>query len=326
VSSPLKDQELLELAGSTLVSARDPNTSYRLERVIGEGAHGVVYLAQQRSGDLETSTVIKLLRPRALRAGLGLVTLGKEVAALELLSKRTPPTPYIVQLLDSGSVRVRDGLLDLPWLAVEYVQGGDSGTTLRTRVEASITQSGHAFNAERACLAIHCIASGLTAIHEVGVVHRDVNPGNVLCTGTGAQEIFKVADFGLARVSSVTTFGNVLLGTPGYCAPEQSFPDKVGVGPYSDVFSLACCAYFVLTGERYFSAPTIPEMLVEVHGRERRSLLEARALCPELQENPGYCRQLDALLAHATHADPHARPPSADAFGKRAVASLQAAP
>jgi eukaryotic-like serine/threonine-protein kinase len=314
VGAPIKDADLLELTSVVLESKRLPGVSYRLERVIGEGAQGVVFLATQRTTLGELPVVIKVLRPRAVRdiAGLAAVAISKEVAALERLSAQAAPSPHVVRFLDTGTLRIRDNALELPWLAVEYIEGGPEGTTLRERVADSLKRTGCAFDMARAHRAITSMISGVSAMHSVGVVHRDVNPGNVLCSGTGETESFKIADFGLARVSSVTTFGSVLLGTPGYCAPEQSFPDKIGVGPHTDVFSLACCAYFVLSGEPYFEAPTIPEMLVAVYAAERRKLRDAKGLCAELKGNEKLCGEIDGVLERGTAADPRGRVGSAD--------------
>ena len=313
MGAPIKDVDLVKLSGTRLSSPSTPGVDYELEELIGQGAHGVVFLATQRRPHGHAPVVVKLLRPRAVRelAGLAAAAINKEVAALKRLSERVPPTPFVVQFLDSGTLRLEDRTLDLPWVALEYVHGGLEGTTLRARVERSLARTGCAFELARAQSAIKCIASGVTAIHEVGVVHRDVTPGNVLCCGYADTELFKISDFGLARVSSVSTFGSVLLGTPGYCAPEQSFPEDVGVGPHSDVFSLACTIYFVLSGERYFDAQSIPEMLVLVQSPERRSILNARGASNELRLRRELGLELDRQLARATRADPRERPQSA---------------
>jgi eukaryotic-like serine/threonine-protein kinase len=322
VGTQIKDVDLLKLSGTVLESPTQPGVGYRLESLIGEGAHGVVFLALQSLPGALAPVVVKLLRPRAVRelAGLAGTAINKEVAALKRLSERVPPTPFVVQFLDAGTFRLHDSALDLPWIAVEYIHGGLDGTTLRSRVEGSLSRAGAGFDLVRAQNAIKCITAGMAAIHEVGVLHRDVTPGNVLCCGFGETEVFKLADFGLARVSSASTFGNVLLGTPGYCAPEQSFPDKVEVGPYTDVFGMACTIYFLLTGEAYFSAPSIPEMLVAVQSPERRSILDARGLCSEIRERRALCLELDRELARATRADPRERQQTA---GELAAALLQ---
>ncbi len=324
----MKDRELLELAGTVLESQSLAATSYRLQRVIGEGAQGVVFLAQQRAPGAEATVVIKLLRPRAVRelAGLAATAVGKEVAALQRLNHALNPTPFVVRFLDTGTLRIGEHALELPWIAVEHVEGGPEGTTLRARVAGCLAQTGSAFGLARARRAAGAMIAGIEAIHAVGVIHRDVNPGNVLCSGSDENELFKIADFGLARVSSATTYGNVLLGTPGYCSPEQSFPDKIGVGPYSDVFALACTLFFTLTGEPYFAAPTIPESLVAVYAAERRSLLDARGLCVELRARPEVCRELDRALACATHANPRERPQSAGELGAAVLPLLSSAP
>jgi eukaryotic-like serine/threonine-protein kinase len=315
--APIKDVELLGLAGTSLISPDEDGVEYRLERVIGEGAHGIVFLASRRASEGAQPAVVKVLRPRAVRelAELAAAAIRKEVSALQRLSDQTPPTPFVVRFLGAGTLEIRGNALKLPWLAVEYVDGALQGTTLRARVMRSMSERGLGFDLRRARTAIHCMTEGIAAIHDVGVVHRDVNPRNVLCSGEEQTEVFKIADFGLARVSSVTTFGSVLLGTPGYCAPEQSFPDQIGVGSYTDVFSLACCAYFVLTGQAYFDAPSIPEMLVAVYSPSRRSLLDGAGLCPELRADQAACAELDRILARATAPDPRQRPQSATEFG-----------
>lgn len=317
VGAAIKDVDLLKLAGTRLASPSVPGVSYQLEELIGQGAHGVVFLASQLDPHGNAPVVVKLLRPRAVRElqNLAAAAINKEVAALQRLSERVPPTPFVVQFLDSGTLRLDSSSLDLPWVAVEYIHGGLEGTTLRSRVQHSLARTGAAFDLARAQSAIKAITAGVTAIHEVGVVHRDVTPGNVLCCGYGETEVFKLSDFGLARVSSVSTFGSVLMGTPGYCAPEQSFPEDVGVGPYTDVFSLACTFYFSLCGEPYFGAQSIPEMLVLVQSPERRSVLSARGATSELRERRALALELDRQLARATRRDPRERPQSAAELG-----------
>jgi eukaryotic-like serine/threonine-protein kinase len=297
--------------GTELRATDAPHTHYLLERVIGEGAHGVVFLAARRGdGGARGSVVIKLLRPRAVRelSGLAGATLVKEVAALKRLTGGRSPVPQIVRFLDTGVLRVGDNALELPWLAMEHVDGGSEGVTLRARVERSVRDNGFAFGPERASSALRSICAGASAMHELGVLHRDIGPSNVLCSGSGEVESFKLADFGLARVSAAATFGSVMLGTPGYCSPEQSFPDKIGVGPYSDVFAIACTAFFVLTGEALFIAPSVPETLVAVYAPERRKLFDAACLHPSVRRNAEARAAIDEVLARSTHADPSRRP------------------
>ncbi len=233
--------------------------------------------------------------------------IAKEVAALRLLAAQSGPPTNVIRFFDTGTLRVGESALLLPWVALEYVDGGAEGVTLRARVEKSIAATGSAFDFARAERAIRHLCSALDAIHRVGVVHRDVTPNNVLATGIGVSECFKVADFGVARISSVSTFGDVLLGTPGYCAPEQSFPDEVGAGPYTDVFGLACTTFFLLTGEPYFESRSIPETLVAVCQSTRRELRSSKMLHRSMSVDGTFCGKIDDLLSRATRARPEQR-------------------
>ena len=71
------------------------------------------------------------------------------------------------------------------------------------------------------------------------MIHRDLKPDNVLCCGFGDEEIFKIADFGVARPAGVATFTGAVVGTPGFVAPELAAGDREAIGPWSDIFSLA---------------------------------------------------------------------------------------
>ena len=320
----IRDADLLEQTGLTLHAGDRLGGVYQLGAVIGEGAHGVVFAAHRQVGNVTTQVVVKILRPRAVRelGALAGPTIAKEVAALRKLSELAPTTPYVVGFLDAGTVHIGDSPLALPWIALELVEGGADGVTLRARVEHTVATSGHAFELMRARNAVHCLVEGVAAIHEVGVIHRDITPNNVLACGSGPEEVLKISDFGVARVSSATTFGAVLLGTPGYCAPEQSFPEKVGIGPYTDVFGLACTVYFLLTAERYFNVQSIPETLVAVYQPERRTILEARLVDASLRGRPAMCIELDQILAQATRASPVERLQSARELGVSLLGAL----
>lgn len=322
--STMNDADLPRLIGASLESIATEGVRYKLERALGEGAHSVVFEAERSGSDGSRTVVVKVLRPRAVRelGALAAPSVAKEVAALKMLSNRIPATPYVVAFLDSGTISTGERSLALPWIAVEFVSGGLEGVTLRERVANSIRLSGRAFDRARAGNVVHCLTVGMSAIHEAGVIHRDLTPNNVLATGPLGEELYKIADFGLARVASATTFGDVLLGTPGYCAPEQSFPEDIGVGPYTDVFGLACTIYFSLTGEKYFEARSIPEMLLRVHQSERRSILGAPRLSEALRSQVETCHEVDAILAHATRRRPHERFQSASELGAALLAVL----
>ncbi|WP_244950245.1 serine/threonine-protein kinase [Streptomyces griseofuscus] len=98
------------------------------------------------------------------------------------------------------------------------------------------------------------LAEALAAVHTAGLVHRDIKPGNVLLALDGPRLI----DFGIARVGGATalTATDVVIGTPGYLAPEQAHARDEEVGPPSDVFALGCVLAYAATGRPPFGGGT----------------------------------------------------------------------
>jgi serine/threonine protein kinase len=312
---PPDDDLLLALEGVSVHASIQPEVAYRLERVIGAGSYSVAFYAIRSALDGEEPVVIKLIRPSLMRqfGDWARLAVEKETVALGRLNERVPATPFVVRLLASDAIDVEQGGLEikLPWLALEYVHGGAEGTTLEERIDFSVEQTGYAFEPDRAALALTCLASGLEAIHEVGVVHRDLSPQNVLCCGFGSDEMFKIADFGIARdPDASSTFIGVPGGTPGYTAPEQVRHGERAIGPESDVFSLSAVAYKLLTGEELFRAKNAVDGALLAVEPERRSIRESKALYPDLLERPGACDTIDRIIKRGTAADPRQRPPT----------------
>ncbi len=301
------------LSGTLIRSEVQPRVSYRLERQIGEGGMGTAFLALRQAPDGVSPVVIKMVRSGfgtgPSDAAAGMVVL-KEAVALGRLNERVPPTPFVVRLVDTGAAELHGPSQPAtPWLAVEYVHGGIEGTTLEDRIAYSVERTGVAFDAARAAHLVRCLAAGMLAIHGVGVIHRDLTPGNILCCGFGEAEIFKISDFGIARPQGLAaTFGGVPVGTVGYAAPEQVMPDTVGVGTYTDVFSLACVIYFALTGQHYFEAATPIAAMTLMRSKKRKSILDGKHVAPEIRQRAEACRAIDQLLARATSVEADRRP------------------
>jgi len=317
---PASDPPRDLFVGQVLESAYQPGVSYRLEKKLGEGGTALAYLTRRISPVGESQAVIKIILPQLVAESdeRALTIIKKEAVALGRLNERVPPTPFVVRLLDTGSVAFQSAqrLLQLPFIALEYVHGGLEGATLDERVDYSLKATGFSFDPERAARLIRGLAKGLDEIHAVGVVHRDLSPGNVLCCGSGETELFKISDFGIARPAGLSvTFGNMLVGTPGYLAPEQIVSQGGDtISACTDIFSFAAIVYFVLTGEPLFNARTAVAALMLTRAAERRSLLDAATLPYELREREAACQAIDLAIARATSLDPKQRPQSAQRF------------
>ena len=312
-------KDLASLQGSRIESTTQPGVSYHLQEPVGRGAMGVAFYARRHSPAGVSPVVLKITRPDFLvsTGDAAALMIQKEAVSLGRLNEHVPPTPYVVRLVDSGVVSLgRTGApLEVPWNAVEYIHGGAEGTTLHSRIRNAVKRTGFAFDLRRAGHCFYCITQGLRAIHEVGVIHRDLSTNNVLCCGTDETEIFKIVDFGIARPVGVKeTFGDVSLGTPGYAAPEQLLSDLGPTGTWGDVFSVAAILFCVLTGENYFKARSPVEALIEVRDDVRRRLADVSTLGPELRSRPHAREALDRAFARATASEPSERPQTVEAF------------
>lgn len=319
------DNNLFALQGVVLRSALSPDVTYQLDQALGAGSMAVAFRAVRRAPDGQSFAVVKVVHPELLMESseLALLTIRKESVALGRLNEQVPPTPFVVRLLETNELTVsyRGSTLELPWLAVEYVHGG----TLEERIADSIARTGYAFEPERAAPCVAALANGLRAIHQVGVIHRDIKPSNILCCGSGADELFKIADFGVARAQGLKqTFVQSALGTPGFAAPEQILMEDDKIGTATDVFALASTTFALLTGEELFPARSISEILMAVKSKKRRSIRECARLSLDLRDQPSVCAALDAAIAHATARDAEDRPQSAMGFATAITAALRA--
>jgi len=316
--APIEDPFVREMNGLEIQS-ETANATYRLLHRVGEGGMGVAFYALRIAPDGECPVVVKILRPEFVRqwGDTAKLIVQKEAVALGRLNERVPSTPFVVRFIDTGALSHRDalGAVDLPYIVVEYVHGGRDGTTLTERVRHCVKRKGVAFDAVRVGRLIEALGQGLVAVHDVGVIHRDLKPDNVLCCGHGEEEIFKIADFGVARPAGVAaTFGGFVVGTMGYAAPELATLDQTVIGSWSDVFSLAAVIYFALTGELYFDVTTPGEAIVAATDPKRPSIRDMKALSPDLRVDEHACRAIDFALACATSAKTEVRPNRADAL------------
>ncbi len=327
LSVPKGDDDLASFENRAVLSSGSSGIRYELGKRLGSGGMGIAFVAMRHAPDGQSPVVVKVSRPSFVRrAGeLAILSARKEVVALERLNDRTPPTPFVVRLIDAASVAVSSegATFELPWIAVELVHGGAEGVTLEARVQHSVAHTRYAFDPGRAARAVECIASGLAAVHEVGVIHRDLKPANVLCCGFGDEELLKIADFGVARPEGMPeTFGVARIGTAGYAAPEQ-LAFAAPTGPWTDVFAMAAVTYYLLTGRDYFDVETPGALLALLKKGKRPRLIDAETLSPELRERPAACSAIDAALLAATAYKVDGRTRDAPAFAAAVVPHLR---
>ncbi|NEE42790.1 protein kinase, partial [Streptomyces sp. SID7982] len=186
-----------------------------------------------------------------------------------------------------------------PYIVMEYVEGQPLGSVLA----ADIRQHG-AMPAEKALKVTADVLAALETSHEMGLVHRDIKPGNVMMTKRG---VVKVMDFGIARamqsgVTSMTQTGMVV-GTPQYLSPEQALGR--GVDARSDLYSVGIMLFQLLTGRLPFDADS-PLAIAYAHVQEE-------PVAPS-SINRSVTPAMDALVARALKKNPNERFPSAAAM------------
>ena len=213
---------------------------YRVLRLIGRGGSGAVYLCDHP--ELKTRCAVKVLNDGKSVGVERLLREAKIAAALQ--------RPDVVSVLDAG-VENETGE---PYIVMEYVDGESLSDVLR---DGPLPENAVIRIAIR-------IASVLAAAETLGIVHRDIKPGNILLTSDGN---IKLADLGIAKagvvVSDTISEDNVLLGTPDYSSPEQ-LRNSGEVDSRSDIYSLGATMYHMLSGVRPFESDTVFNTIAKV--------------------------------------------------------------
>jgi len=257
---------------------------YRLERLLGEGGFGFVFEASDGEG---RAVALKILRPELAGDATLRARFGREAR----LAQRFHST-HVVPIVDVGEAE------DVTFLVLPLYAGGSLAGRLRA--------DGPMGAEDTASLAAQ-LARGLDALHEHGIVHRDVKPSNVLFDSDGTAAL---ADFGLARAVDSTrlTRDGQLLGTPHYLAPELI--EEADATPASDLYALGCVLYECVAGSPPFAAHRLTELgfahLTEPvpDPRERRPELPADfalALVTALAKAPSERPTTATALARMLH-------------------------
>jgi predicted Ser/Thr protein kinase len=217
---------------------------YRLERRLGSGGMGTVYLAAGVAGQRVAVKAIRgeLARQEAFRARFR-----REAEAARRVARFCT-----AQVLDADV----DG--GRPWIATEYIPGRD--------LEAVVRERGPLTGSSLEALAVG-VLTALTAIHAAGVVHRDLKPGNVLLGELGPR----VIDFGIAGAvdfATQITGSGQWLGTPAFAAPEQM--EGHPIGPAADVWSWGALMVFAATGRLPYDGTSLARLAFQVVYEEPR--------------------------------------------------------
>jgi len=235
-------QTRLSLPGTQLLANR-----YWIEKRLGRGAMGQVYLARDRN--LGTRRVaVKTVRQDILNSED--LQEGEAIARFEreAMSAASVTHPHVVDVTDFGESA--EGIF---YLVMEYVEGETLHRLLRR--EGSLPVG-------RAVKLLRQIADGVEAAHEAGILHRDLKPANIFIMkkGTGGDGFIKVGDFGLAKIvnqtvtdanSNAMPSSRGIIGTPEFMSPEQMQPE-LGVDVRADIYALGTIAYLMLGGRTPF--------------------------------------------------------------------------
>ncbi|MFW6691012.1 ABC transporter substrate-binding protein [Streptomyces sp. MAR4 CNX-425] len=259
----------------------------RLLGRLGAGGMGVVYLARTKAG---APAAVKVIQPEYAEQPEFRARFRREAA-----SARRVDSPYVVPVLDA------DTEAGAPWLATAFVPGPS--------MAEAVTECGPLPDHGVRVLG-KVLARAVAAVHDAGLVHRDLKPGNVLLALDGPRLI----DFGIARPTAAEetelTADSMVVGTPGFLSPEQARARPVG--PASDVFSLGCVLAYAATGRPPFGTGPADALLYRtVHDEpdlagladeELRALL-VRCLAKEPGERPTAAGVDEALAGEAPEGD-----------------------
>ncbi|HCS53081.1 protein kinase [Rubinisphaera sp.] len=283
-----------ELAMIPTAIANHPR--YEVLRMIGRGGMGDVYLARHRM--MDRLVALKIINRELVRKQSAIERFHREVKAAARLSH-----PNIVTAFDAEQAD------DVHFLVMEYVDGTDLSEVVHEQGSLSVDQ---------ACEYARQAALGLQHAHDLGMVHRDIKPHNLMVVGHSSQDetaepagIVKILDFGLAsltsaipdddqngdNVASGLTLAGAIMGTPDYIAPEQA-TNAHQADIRSDIYSLGATLYFLLTGQPPFGIGSVTEKL-KSHAEDE--IVPVSTIFSEVPV------EVDALIAKMMAKDPAER-------------------
>jgi len=220
---------------------------YRLERPIGKGGMGTIWVAQHL--ELQAPVAVKFIDETMTDNELWLARFDREAKAAAALR-----SPYVVQILDYGTDRGQR------FLVMELLEGEDLNRRL---VREGRLSPGEALDI------VAQVGKALALAETKQILHRDLKPGNVFLARVGDDEIVKVLDFGVAKTTGQHPIGKEtatgsLVGSPHYMSPEQTRGVK-DLDHRSDLWSLGVITYQMLTGKRPFEGTVLGDVLFKIY-------------------------------------------------------------
>jgi predicted Ser/Thr protein kinase len=265
--------------------------SYDIQREVGRGGMGVVYLATDRR--LGRRVALKVIVPELAADSQFRQRFEREARVAATLEH-----PHVVPVYEAGE---QDGSL---FIAMRFIDGHDLATEVRDHGRLAPDRLGR--------IVLH-VAGALDAAHRSGVVHRDVKPANVLLTGSGDDEQAYLTDFGLTREAaseSGLTLTGQWVGTVDYAAPEQILGEPTDAR--SDVYALGCLAFQALTGKPPYQGAPAARLFAHMNEPPPSACAARSELRPEV----------DAALTRAMAKKPADRFQSAGDLGRALAAAL----
>ena len=227
-----------------IFNAGDRFRGYVVERLLGKGGLGAVYLVHHEV--LETPFALKVLYPDIAATNEHYVKRFLREAKIATRIRH----PNLVTVHDAGL----DEEHNLYYIIMDWVSGGD--------LRQAIAFAGH-FDPDRAVEVVMQVASALDAAHKFQVVHRDIKPENIMIQPDG---LVKLVDLGIAKAGGITdslsTATESVFGTPAYVAPEQAI-DAASVDTRADIYSLGVVLFEMITGRPPYEGPNAPQVLAQ---------------------------------------------------------------
>ena len=243
---------------------------YRIERVLGQGAMGVVVAAHHLQ--LDERVAIKFLLAESLANADTVMRFAREARAAVKIKSEHVARVTDVGTLENGS----------PYMVMEYLEGGDLSGWLATQGPLPVE------------LAVDFVLQACEAIaeaHALGIVHRDLKPANLFVAHLpGGVQSVKVLDFGISKMTGLSGSGSggqdsatrtqALMGSPLYMSPEQMQSSK-DVDARTDVWALGIILHELITGASPFVSDTMPELVLKIMQTEPAPLRVSRPDAPE---------------------------------------------